>query len=88
MKNKHNLFFLNKIDIDEEIDRLGSHLQDIKKTLKLDQPVGRKLDFIVQECNREINTISSKSSDIKITKESVELKVLAEQMREQIQNIE
>ncbi|MEG3591904.1 MAG: YicC/YloC family endoribonuclease [Pseudomonadota bacterium] len=82
------LFFLNKIDIDEEIDRLGSHLQDIKKTLKLDQPVGRKLDFIVQECNREINTISSKSSDIKITKESVELKVLAEQMREQIQNIE
>ena len=82
------LFFLNKIDIDEEIDRLGSHLQDIKKTLKLDQPVGRKLDFIVQECNREINTISSKSSDIRITKESVELKVLAEQMREQIQNIE
>ncbi len=77
-----------KMDVDEELDRLDSHLNEIKDILKRDEAVGRRLDFLMQELNREANTLGSKSADISSTNASVELKVLIEQMREQIQNIE
>ena len=77
-----------KIDVDEELDRLESHLVEIRNTLKEDKPVGRRLDFLMQELNREANTLGSKSADTETTKAAVDLKVLIEQMREQIQNVE
>ncbi len=77
-----------RIDVDEEIDRLETHMQEVRTTLKEDQPIGRRLDFLMQEFNREANTLGSKSQAIESTNVSVELKVLIEQMREQIQNIE
>ncbi|MDJ0916300.1 MAG: YicC/YloC family endoribonuclease [Woeseiaceae bacterium] len=77
-----------KLDVDEEIDRLGSHVTEIREILKKEEPVGRRLDFLMQELNREANTLGSKSGDTETTKAAVELKVLIEQMREQIQNIE
>jgi len=77
-----------RLDVDEELDRLETHLSEIRKTLKQSKPVGRRLDFLMQELNREANTLGSKSADIETTQASVELKVLIEQMREQIQNIE
>lgn len=77
-----------KLDVDEELDRLESHVKSTRETLKKNQPVGRKLDFLMQEFNREANTLSSKSADSKTTSAAVELKVLIEQMREQVQNIE
>ena len=77
-----------KMDVDEELDRLDSHLQEMKDVLNRDEAVGRRLDFLMQELNREANTLGSKSADISSTSASVELKVLIEQMREQIQNIE
>ena len=77
-----------KMDIDEEIDRLDSHLKEMSDVLVRDEAVGRRLDFLMQELNREANTLGSKSADITSTNASVELKVLIEQMREQIQNIE
>jgi uncharacterized protein (TIGR00255 family) len=77
-----------KMDVDEELDRLDSHLKEIKDILNRDEAVGRRLDFLMQELNREANTLGSKSADISSTSASVELKVLIEQMREQIQNIE
>jgi len=77
-----------KMDVDEELDRLGSHLKEIKEVLSRDEAIGRRLDFLMQELNREANTLGSKSADISSTSASVELKVLIEQMREQIQNIE
>lgn len=77
-----------KLDVDEEIDRLGSHIAEIHGSLHKDEPVGRRLDFLMQELNREANTLGSKSADKETTKAAVELKVLIEQMREQIQNIE
>ncbi len=77
-----------KIDVDEELDRLDSHLVEIRDALKGDKPVGRRLDFLMQELNREANTLGSKSADTETTKAAVDLKVLIEQMREQIQNIE
>jgi len=77
-----------KMDVDEELDRLDSHLQEMKDILNRDEAVGRRLDFLMQELNREANTLGSKSADISSTSASVELKVLIEQMREQIQNIE
>ncbi len=77
-----------KLDVDEEIDRLGSHVTEIREVLKKDEPVGRRLDFLMQELNREANTLGSKSGDTETTKAAVELKVLIEQMREQIQNVE
>jgi len=80
--------FADRCNIDEEIVRLGSHVSQMKETLDMDQPVGRKLDFLVQEMNREINTIGSKANDLKITKDVVEIKSEIEKMREQIQNIE
>jgi uncharacterized protein (TIGR00255 family) len=77
-----------KIDVDEELDRLESHLVEIRKALQSSKPVGRRLDFLMQELNREANTLGSKSADTETTKAAVELKVLIEQMREQIQNVE
>ena len=77
-----------KLDVDEEIDRLGSHVTEIRDVLESEEPVGRRLDFLMQELNREANTLGSKSGDTETTKAAVELKVLIEQMREQIQNIE
>jgi uncharacterized protein (TIGR00255 family) len=77
-----------KLDVDEEMDRLSSHLDEMEAVLKRQEPVGRRLDFLMQELNREANTLVSKSSDVEATRIGVELKVLIEQMREQIQNIE
>lgn len=77
-----------KMDIDEEIDRLQTHLEEIGRVLKAEEPIGRRLDFLMQELNREANTVSSKSQSLQSTGASVEMKVLIEQMREQIQNIE
>jgi uncharacterized protein (TIGR00255 family) len=77
-----------KIDVDEELDRLESHLVEIREALVEDKPVGRRLDFLMQELNREANTLGSKSADTETTRAAVDLKVLIEQMREQIQNVE
>ncbi|WP_349675861.1 YicC/YloC family endoribonuclease [Methylophaga sp. UBA678] len=77
-----------KADVAEEIDRLQNHVNEVKHTLKRDEPIGRRLDFLMQELNREANTLGSKSIDTDTTRYSVDLKVLIEQMREQIQNIE
>jgi uncharacterized protein (TIGR00255 family) len=77
-----------KLDVDEELDRLDSHLTEIGNALGGEGPVGRRLDFLMQELNREANTLGSKSGDAGTTKAAVELKVLIEQMREQIQNVE
>ncbi len=77
-----------KLDVAEELDRLLSHIEATRETLASDKPVGRKLDFLMQEFNREANTLSSKSADSETTQAAVNLKVLIEQMREQVQNIE
>jgi len=77
-----------KLDIDEELDRLDSHISEIREVMASDGAVGRRLDFLMQELNREANTLGSKSADTETTKAAVELKVLIEQMREQIQNVE
>ncbi len=77
-----------KLDVDEELDRLDSHITEIRQVLTSDEAVGRRLDFLMQELNREANTLGSKSADAETTKAAVELKVLIEQMREQIQNVE
>jgi len=81
-------FIAQKMDVDEELDRLESHFVEIEDIFSRNEPVGRRLDFIMQELNREANTLGSKSTDMETTRASVELKVLIEQMREQIQNIE
>ncbi len=77
-----------KLDVDEELDRLQSHISEIHNILDSNEPVGRRLDFLMQELNREANTLGSKSADTSTTKAAVDLKVLIEQMREQIQNVE
>jgi len=77
-----------KLDVDEELDRLDSHISEIREVMGSDEPVGRRLDFLMQELNREANTLGSKSADTDTTRAAVELKVLIEQMREQIQNVE
>ena len=77
-----------KTDVDEELDRLVTHVAEVERVLKDQKPIGRRLDFLMQELNREANTLGSKSIDTETTKASVDLKVLIEQMREQIQNIE
>ncbi len=77
-----------KMDVDEELDRLRSHVTEIRKALEGSEAAGRRLDFLMQELNREANTLSSKSQDAETTRCAVELKVLIEQMREQIQNVE
>jgi uncharacterized protein (TIGR00255 family) len=80
--------FSEKADINEELTRLGSHIQQFLKILKEKEPIGRKLDFLVQEMNRETNTIGSKATDSSIARDVVEIKSLLEKIKEQIQNIE
>lgn len=80
--------YAQKSDIDEEMVRLASHLKEFAKLLDSDRAVGKTLDFLIQEMNREVNTMSSKSNDIVLTNSCVEMKALIEQLREQIQNIE
>lgn len=82
------VYLVQKMDVDEELDRLDAHNKELSDVLNRDDAVGRRLDFLMQELNREANTLGSKSADIRMTQASVELKVLIEQMREQIQNIE
>jgi len=82
------VYLAQKMDIDEELDRLISHLVSLQTAFTEDGPIGRRLDFLMQEFNREANTIASKSNDVETTKAAVDLKVLIEQMREQVQNIE
>ena len=77
-----------RLDVDEEIDRLRGHVAEVRKTFGGDEPAGRRLDFLMQELNREANTLSSKSQDIETTRAAVDMKVLIEQMREQVQNVE
>ena len=82
------LIFIQKMDIDEELNRITSHIDEIRRLLKTEAAIGKKLDFMMQELNREANTLGSKSISPKTSQISVNLKVLIEQMREQIQNIE
>ena len=86
--NQEMTLLLTKMDVSEEIDRLASHLDEVEKVIKSKKPSGRRLDFLMQELNREANTLGSKSIDKRTTNASVNLKVLIDQMREQIQNIE
>ena len=79
---------LARQDVSEELDRLQTHIKEVSRTLSCDTIAGRRLDFLMQELNREANTLSSKSDSIELTQSAVEMKVLIEQMREQIQNIE
>jgi uncharacterized protein (TIGR00255 family) len=79
---------LQKIDVDEELDRLASHVSEARRVFGLPEAVGRRLDFLLQEFNREANTLGSKSVDARTTQAAVELKVLIEQVREQVQNLE
>lgn len=82
------VLWLQKLDVDEELDRLDSHIVEIRRVLRERQPVGRRLDFLLQEFNREANTLGSKSVDARTSAAAVELKVLIDQVREQVQNIE
>lgn len=77
-----------KLDVDEELDRLRTHIDEVLRALQQKEPIGRRLDFLMQEMHREANTLGSKSADKEMTQISIELKVLIEQMREQVQNIE
>jgi uncharacterized protein (TIGR00255 family) len=86
--NQEVILFAQKIDVDEELDRLLTHLDEVARTLDTGGAAGKRLDFLMQELNREANTLGSKSASLEFTQTSVELKVLIEQMREQIQNIE
>jgi len=79
---------LQKMDVDEELDRLRSHVVEVRKVIAAGEPAGRRLDFLMQEFNREANTLSSKSQDVETTRAAVSMKVLIEQMREQVQNVE
>jgi len=82
------LLFAQKTDIDEELDRLVMHLNEVRRVLDGKGQIGRRLDFLMQELNREANTLGSKAADVRVTNAAVDLKVLIEQMREQVQNIE
>ncbi|MEQ8231960.1 MAG: YicC/YloC family endoribonuclease [Gammaproteobacteria bacterium] len=79
---------LQRLDVAEELDRLAAHVEEVERVLDQDEPIGRRLDFLMQELNREANTLGSKSSHVDTAGAAVELKVLIEQMREQVQNIE
>jgi len=79
---------LQKLDVDEELDRLDSHIVELRRVLSQKEPVGRRLDFLLQEFNREANTFGSKSVDARTSALAVELKVLIDQIREQVQNLE
>ena len=82
------VMFASKIDVDEELQRLTTHISELRRILGKGGTVGKRLDFLMQELNREANTLGSKSSDVVVTQGAMNLKVLIEQMREQIQNIE
>ncbi|WP_369943393.1 YicC/YloC family endoribonuclease [Xanthomonas medicagonis] len=82
------VLWLQKLDVDEELDRLGSHIKEIRRVLRQPEPAGRRLDFLLQEFNREANTLGSKSVDSRTSNAAVELKVLIDQIREQVQNLE
>ncbi|WP_140909211.1 YicC/YloC family endoribonuclease [Cognatiluteimonas lumbrici] len=82
------VLWLQKLDVDEELDRLDTHVAELRRVLRQDRPVGRRMDFLLQEFNREANTLGSKSVDARTSAASVELKVLIDQIREQAQNIE
>jgi len=82
------VIYAHKMDVDEELDRLAGHLQEVRSVLDATEPSGRRLDFLMQELNREANTLSSKSQDVETTRAAVDMKVFIEQMREQIQNVE
>lgn len=82
------IILAQKMDVDEELDRLNTHVIEVNRTLGKKGAIGRRLDFLMQELNREANTLSSKSINAGLTQSAVDLKVLIEQMREQIQNIE
>jgi uncharacterized protein (TIGR00255 family) len=82
------LIYIQKADVTEEMDRLEVHLNEVSNVFELAQPIGRRLDFLMQELTREANTLGSKSNDTRLTQASVDLKVLIEQMREQVQNLE
>jgi uncharacterized protein (TIGR00255 family) len=82
------VFLAQKLDVSEELDRLNTHVKEVLRVLDEEQPAGKRLDFLMQELNREANTLSAKSTDIPISQMAIELKVLIEQMREQVQNIE
>lgn len=82
------VIFLQKTDVAEELDRLNVHIDEVRTVLNKQEPAGRRLDFLMQELNREANTLGSKAHDPRLTKASVDLKVFIEQMREQVQNIE
>ncbi len=79
---------LQKLDVDEELDRLDTHVAEVRRVMALPEPVGRRLDFLMQELNREANTLGSKAAVVDTGQAAIELKVLIEQMREQIQNVE
>ncbi|QNH15773.1 YicC family protein [Xanthomonas sp. SS] len=82
------VLWLQKLDVDEELDRLDSHIKEIRRVLRQPEPAGRRLDFLMQEFNREANTLGSKSVDSRTSNAAVELKVLIDQIREQVQNLE
>jgi uncharacterized protein (TIGR00255 family) len=79
---------LQRLDVDEELDRLAGHIVEIRRVINGSEPAGRRLDFLMQELNREANTLSSKSQDLETTRSAVDMKVIIEQMREQVQNVE
>ncbi len=79
---------LQRLDVDEEVDRLSGHIVEVRRVINGREPAGRRLDFLMQELNREANTLSSKSQDLEMTRVTVDIKVIIEQMREQVQNVE
>jgi uncharacterized protein (TIGR00255 family) len=79
---------LQRLDVEEELDRLRGHVEEVRRVIGGSEPAGRRLDFLMQELNREANTLSSKSQDLETTRAAVDMKVLIEQMREQVQNAE
>lgn len=82
------VMYAHKMDVDEELERLTGHLTEVTAVLDSSEPAGRRLDFLMQELNREANTLSSKSQDVETTRAAVDMKVMIEQMREQVQNVE
>ncbi|CAK0753658.1 UPF0701 family protein YicC [Gammaproteobacteria bacterium] len=78
----------HRLDVDEELDRLTAHLDEVESVLGRNEPAGRRLDFLMQELNRETNTLTSKTNDLEVTRRAVEMKVIIEQIREQVQNLE
>lgn len=82
------VIFAQRIDVDEELSRLGAHVAEVKRILESGSPAGKQLDFLMQELNREANTLGSKSVSTEVSQAAMALKLLIEQMREQIQNIE